>query len=42
MSTPEILLLLKLLAKSLKNHPEWFSVEELATAQRWLDELKGV
>lgn len=41
MSTPEVELLLKILPKVARMHPEWFTEEELQVAQRLINELIG-
>jgi len=40
MSTREILMLLVVLPKAMREHPEWFSTEEMEAAKRMLQEMQ--
>lgn len=41
MSTPEIIMLLRLLPLALQEHPEWFVGEDREAALRLLTEMSG-
>ena len=41
MSTPEIVMLLVILPRALKEHPEWFTGDFSQVARRLIAELRG-